>query len=171
MHPYERWITRRYLANALKSKCHDNADRPYEHFHAWTSTHRRSLGLSASKMQGRSGLATITTAPWKLKLKAEWKRWRAAAIASAGEPMPPISPLQKRIDWLSDACELNPSQRFLLGLFARIARVPQVRDLAAAVNRQDTSPNNSTTKNCAPFSMRASNEEICQTTGFSSGSG
>ena len=49
MHPYERWITRRYLANALKSKFQDSADRPDEHFHAWTGAHRRSLGLSPLK--------------------------------------------------------------------------------------------------------------------------
>ena len=138
MHTYERWITRRYLSNVLKSKFQDNADRPYEHFHAWTSTHRWSLGLSALKCKDDWPSDNYDSAV--VKLKAEWKRWRAAAIASAGEPMPPFSPLQKRVDWLSDACELNPSQRFLLGLFARIARVPQVRDLAAAVNGQRYQP-------------------------------
>jgi len=138
MHPYERWITRRYLANALKSKFQDSADRPDEHFHGWVGAHRRALGLSALKSSDECLSDNYDSAV--AAFKAEWRRWRAAAIASAGEPMPPISPLQKRVDWLSDACELNPSQRFLLGLFTRIARVPQVRDLAAAVNRQRYQP-------------------------------
>jgi SpoVK/Ycf46/Vps4 family AAA+-type ATPase len=135
MHPYERWITRRYLANALKSKFHARADRPDKHFHAWIGAHRRSLGLSSVKCKAETWRSDSYNSA-AAKLKAEWKEWPAAVIESAGEPMPPLSPLQKRVDWLSDACGLNPSQRFLLGLFARIARVPQVRDLAAAVNRQ-----------------------------------
>jgi hypothetical protein len=61
---------------------------------------------------------------------------RGGALA-AGEPRPPISPLEKRIDWLAGVCELNRSQRFLLGLLTQIARFPQVRNLVGAINRQD----------------------------------
>ena len=137
MHPYERWIARRYLANALKSK-RRQAERPNEYFHAWTSAHGRSLGVPPLRYKSESGRGGDYDGPAaKLKLKAEWRRWRAAAVASAGEPRPPISPLQKRIDWLGEVCELNPSQQFLLGLFARIARVQQVRNLVGAINRQD----------------------------------
>ena len=137
MHPYERWIARRYLANALKSK-RRQAERPNEYFHAWTSAHGRSLGVPPLRYKSESGRGDDHDGPAaKLKLKAEWRRWRAAAVASAREPRPPISPLQKRVDWLGEVCELNPSQRFLLGLFARIARVQQVRDLVGAINRED----------------------------------
>jgi transitional endoplasmic reticulum ATPase len=73
----------------------------------------------------------------KLKSKAEWKRWRLAAIASAREPRPPISPLQERIDWLGQVCELTPPQQNILGLLARIARVPQVRNLVGAINKEN----------------------------------
>jgi transitional endoplasmic reticulum ATPase len=134
MHSYERSITRRYLANALKLKSRENRDRPDEYFQAWVRTHRQSLGLPPLKCEDESSGEEYGRAV--VKMKAEWKKWRAAAIALDNEPAPTISPLQKRIDWLSDACELDASQRYLLGLFARIARTPQVRDLVAAINRQ-----------------------------------
>jgi hypothetical protein len=137
MHPYERWIARRYLANALNSK-RRKADRPNEYFQAWTGAHGRSLGVAPLRYKSESGRADDYDGPApKLKFKAEWRRWRTAAIASAGEPRPPISPLQKRIDWLGQVCELSPPQQYVLGLLARIARVQQVRNLVGAINRQD----------------------------------
>ena len=136
MHPYERWITRRYLAIALRSK-RGQGGRPNEYLRAWTGAHGRSLGVPPLKYRSDSGLGSEYDSPAaKLKFKAEWKRWRTATLASAVEPRPPISPLQKRIDWLGDIFDLNPSQRFLLGLFARIARVQQVRNLVSAINKQ-----------------------------------
>lgn len=138
VHPYERWIIRRYLANALKSKRRESEDRPSEHFHAWIGAHHRALGLSPLRGKREACLdGYCDSAVAKFKLKAEWRKWRMAAIVSVGEPKPPISPLQNRIDWLSEVCELNPSQRSLLGLFARIARVRQLRHLLAVINRQD----------------------------------
>ena len=137
MHPYERWITRRYLANALITS-RGQASHICEYFQTWSRAHGRSLGVAPFKYKSESGLGSEYDGPAaKQKFKAEWRRWRAAALASAVEPEPPISPLQKRIDWLAEVCALNSSQRFLLGLFARIARVPQVRNLVGAVNRQD----------------------------------
>ena len=137
MHPYERWIAQRYLAAALKSK-RGPADRPNTYLQAWTNANGRSVGVAPFKYKSEYGMDIEDHDPAaKLKFKAAWRRWRAAALASASEPQPPISPLQKRIDWLADVCELNPSQQFLLGLFARIARVPQVRNLLSAINKQD----------------------------------
>jgi transitional endoplasmic reticulum ATPase len=142
MHLYERWNARRYLANALKSRGVKSKRRlsglPSDCFQDWTGAHGRSLGVAALKYKSESGLGSECDGrAAKLRLKAEWRRWCAAALASAGDPRPPISPLQKRIDWLAEACELNPSQRFLLGLFARIARVQEVRNLVGAINGQD----------------------------------
>ena len=137
MHPYERWIARRYLANALKSK-RGRAGRPNEYFQAWTSAHGRSLGVAPFRYKSESGSDYEDDGPAaKLKLRREWRRWRTAAIASAREPRPPISPLQKRIDWLGQVCELSPSQQYVLGVLARIARVQQVRNLVGAINRHD----------------------------------
>ena len=137
MHPFERWIARRYLTNALKAK-RRKTDRPNEYFQAWTSAYGRLLGVAALRYKSESGRDyEYEGREGKLKFKAEWRRWLTAAIASAGDPTPPISPLQKRIDWLGDVCELNASQRFLLGPFARIARVQQVRNLISAINGED----------------------------------
>jgi hypothetical protein len=139
MHPYERWITRRYLATALKSR-RDQGGRPNEYLRAWTGAHGCSLGVPPFKYKSDSGLGSEYDSPaGKLKFQAEWKRWRTATLASAVEPKPPNSSLQKRIDWLGDIFDLNPSQRFLLGLFARIARVQQVRNLVNAINKQQGS--------------------------------
>jgi transitional endoplasmic reticulum ATPase len=136
MHPYERWIARRYLAAALKSK-RRKPDRPNEYLEAWNAAHGPSLGVPPVRYKdsGR-GLENDSPAA-KLKFKAEWKRWRMAAIASAGEPRPSISPLQERIDWLGQVCELTPRQQYVLGLLARIARIPQVRNLVGAINEED----------------------------------
>jgi hypothetical protein len=140
MHPYERWTGRRYLATALKSK-RRNADRPNEYFQAWTGARGLSLGVPPLRYKSESGPADEFDGPAsKLKFKVEWKRWRTAAIASADEPRPPISPLQERIDWLGQVCELSPAQRSVLGLLARIARIARVqhvRNLVGALNRQE----------------------------------
>ena len=99
--------------------------------------HGRSLGVPPLRYKSVFGLGLHETPAAKLKFKAEWKRWRMAAIASAGEPRPPISPLQERLDWLGQVCELNLAQQYVLGLLARIARVPQVRSLVGAINEDD----------------------------------
>ena len=105
----------------------------------------RALGKARQHLQGfltpRSrtpgrGLGSKYDGPAaKVQLKAEWKRWRGGD-RRGGEPSPPVSPLQKRIDWLGEVCELNPSQRLVLGLLARIARAQQVRKLVGAINQQ-----------------------------------
>jgi hypothetical protein len=50
MHVYERWIARRYLANALKVKFREREEHHDEHIHEWIRAHRRSLGLPPSKI-------------------------------------------------------------------------------------------------------------------------
>jgi transitional endoplasmic reticulum ATPase len=135
MHPYEGWIARRYLATALKSK-RRKAD-PNEYFPAWTLAHGRSLGVAPLRYKSESGRGDDFDPAVKLKLNAEWRRWRLATIASAREPGPPISPLQERIEWLGQVCELTPPQQNILGLLARIARVPQVRNLVGAINKEN----------------------------------
>ena len=67
-------------------------------------------------------------------LSARWKVWRAAAISIAREPEPNSSPLQKRVDWLAEACSLSGSQSRVLGLLARATRTPEVRCLVEAIN-------------------------------------
>jgi hypothetical protein len=136
MHPYERWIARRYLVAALKSR-RRKPDRPHEYLQAWNATHGRSLGVPPLRYKSVFGLGLDETPAAKLKFKVEWKRWRMAAIAAAGEPGPSISPLQERINWLGQVCELSPAQRYVLGLLTRIARVPQVRSLVGAINEDD----------------------------------
>src|SRR5277367_5316538 len=55
-----------------------------EHFHAWTGAHGRSLGVAPLKYKSVSGLGSEYDSPAaKRKFKAEWRRWRAAAVAPA----------------------------------------------------------------------------------------
>ena len=63
-----------------------------------------------------------------------WKAWRDPAIGIAREPTPHPSPLQKRLDWLAQACSLNGAQSRVLGLLARAVRTPEVRRLVEAVD-------------------------------------
>ena len=65
---------------------------------------------------------------------ADWKAWRDAAIRIAREPTPHPSPLQKRLDWLAQACSLNHDQSWVLGLLARTTQTPQVCTLVEVVN-------------------------------------
>jgi hypothetical protein len=65
---------------------------------------------------------------------ADWKAWRDAAIRIAREPTPHPSPLQKRLDWLAQACSLDSGQSRVLDLLARAVRTPEVRRLVEAVN-------------------------------------
>lgn len=63
-----------------------------------------------------------------------WKVWRAAAIRLAREPAPQISPLQKRVDWLAEACSLSDGPRRVLGLLARTPQASQFCNLIDAVS-------------------------------------
>ncbi|MBO0734602.1 MAG: hypothetical protein J2P49_09865, partial [Methylocapsa sp.] len=130
MHPYERWITIRYLANGLRSKHVGRSRNPSEDILNWIAAHARPLGLAPLKWRWGSNDSGRTRAN-----KADWTKWKAAVLAMAQAPEPPVSALQKRIDWLGDSCELTAAQRFLLGLFARITRSRLVCDLLAALNR------------------------------------
>jgi predicted transcriptional regulator len=132
MHPYECWILRRYLANALRSSHFAKPPRADWDIVAWMESHARLLGLPDLAPRARS---TRRRAPVEAPMhSASWKAWRAAAIGTARSLAPNPSPLQKRLDWLARACSLSESQNSALGLLARATRTPQFRSLVEAVN-------------------------------------
>jgi len=133
MHAYERWMLQRYLANALKTRRYRDMSNIRGDFIEWISDSSRYLELPALGFRWGADDPERLNRP-KIDSKACWTQWRAAAIAKANIQQPQLSPLQKRIDWLGDACELNASQRFILGLLVRINRVPRVMNLVKAVN-------------------------------------
>ena len=45
MHPYERWILRRYLANALRASRFARPPRRDKDIATWIESHARLLGL------------------------------------------------------------------------------------------------------------------------------
>jgi len=47
MHVYERWIVRRYLANALRTSRFAKPPRSGSDLVSWLETHGRSVGLPA----------------------------------------------------------------------------------------------------------------------------
>jgi transitional endoplasmic reticulum ATPase len=137
MHPYERWIIRRYLANALRSSRFVRPPSADKEIFPWIDSHSRALGLPklASATPSSRGRLVVEAAMHS----GSWKAWRDAAIGIAREPAPNPSPLQKRLDWLGQACSLNGSQSRALGLLARTTRTPEVRLLVEAINdRFDT---------------------------------
>jgi transitional endoplasmic reticulum ATPase len=137
VHPYERWIIRRYLANALRSSRFVRSPSADREIFPWIDSHARLLGLPELASGTLSSRRRLAIKP--PMHSPHWKAWRAAAVGRAREPAPRPSPLQKRLDWLAQACSLNGNQSRLLGLLARTTRTPEVRCLVEAINdRFDT---------------------------------
>ena len=132
MHRYERWIIRRYLANALATGRFGKPPRSDADIVIWIASHGGALDLPPLAQRPRSRRGERFEDP--SEAKRAWKMWRAQAIAVARASAPDPSPLQRRIDWLADACSLTAPQRWMLGLFVRIAFVPTASALLAAVN-------------------------------------
>ena len=132
MHPYERWILRRYLANALRASRFVRPPRRDKDIATWIESHARLLGLpdlcpgpcSSRCSRGLDGPIDL----------ASWRAFRAATIVAAREQAPNPSPLQRRLDWLAEACCLTEAQSGVLGLTARASQTPQVSALVEAVN-------------------------------------
>ncbi len=132
MHPYERWILRRYLANVLKTKYVDGWKSTDTQFRIWLAEPRGS-GLSLSGCISNEDELEIEMEP-PIHRDKRFRQWRLEVIAAAAAAAPKPSPLQARIDWLGEACSLDDTQRMLLGLFARIACVAEIGELLAAVD-------------------------------------
>jgi transitional endoplasmic reticulum ATPase len=132
VHPHERWIIRRYLANALRSSRFVRPPSADSEIFPWIDSHSRLLGLP--KLACGTLLSRRRLASESPMHSAHWKAWRDAAIGIAREPTPHPSPLQKRLDWLAQACSLNGGQSRVLGLLTRAAKTPEVRRLVEAVN-------------------------------------
>jgi hypothetical protein len=132
MHRYERWIVRRYLANAVRSSRFVRPPYAGSEIFPWIDDHSRLLGLpklACGTLSSRRRMASESPTHAE-----HWKAWRDAAIGIAREPAPHPSPLQKRLDWLAQACSLNAAQGRVLGLMARAVRAPEVRRLVEAVD-------------------------------------
>jgi transitional endoplasmic reticulum ATPase len=132
MHPYERWIIRRYLANALRSSRFVRPPSADSEIVPWIDSCSRLLDLPELPSGTRSSRRRLATEPPMLSTR--WKAWRVAAISIARQPEPNPSPLQKRVDWLAGACSLSGSQSRVLGLLARTTRTTEVRCLVEAIN-------------------------------------
>jgi len=131
MHAYERWIIRRYLGNVLKANRFATPPRSDSEFVGWVEGHGRFLGLPGLDLQ----FEKRKRSDWaKARLIQDWKAWRGQTIGIAGAPAPCLSPLQRRLDWLGEACSLNAQQRRTIGLLARLDTFPTVSSLVAAVN-------------------------------------
>jgi transitional endoplasmic reticulum ATPase len=130
MHAYERWILRRYLANALMTKFEHKFRHQNNSFTDWLRT-RRSPDLSFSFDEPEEGVIVRKN---DARQDARFQRWRSGVIVAAAVPAPDPSPRQKRIDWISTACGLDDKQRFLFGLIARFTLDSDFEKLVAAVN-------------------------------------
>src|SRR5271169_3826328 len=134
MHPYERWILRRYLANALRTSRFARPPRRDKDIATWIESHARLLGLpDLAPGAGSSRRSRGLDGPID---SASWRAFRAAMIVAAREPAPNPSPLQRRLDWLAEACCLTEAHGSVLGLMARASQTPQVSALVEAVNER-----------------------------------
>ena len=132
MHRYERWIVRRYLANALRASRFAKLPRSGSDVVAWLDTHGRSVGLPAPTLGLPAGRRSKRDEAHALT--EAWPQWRRSLIAAAREVPPKPSPLQRRIDWLASACALTHEQSSALGLLARTTLSPKVLALIEAVS-------------------------------------
>jgi transitional endoplasmic reticulum ATPase len=128
VHRYERWIVRRYLANALRASRFAKPPQSGSDVIAWLETHARSVDLSQPTPSLPAGKRSRRDA-----LSEGWSRWRRSLIASCEAPPNP-SPLQRRIDWLASACALTQEQSTAMGLLARATLSPKVQALIDAVS-------------------------------------
>jgi SpoVK/Ycf46/Vps4 family AAA+-type ATPase len=131
MHRYERWIVRRYLANALRASRFAKPPQSGSDVIAWLETHARSVDLpqpTPSLAAGKRSRREEASA-----LSEGWSRWRRSLIASREAPPKP-SPLQRRIDWLASACALTQEQSTTFGLLARATLSAKVQALIDAVS-------------------------------------
>jgi transitional endoplasmic reticulum ATPase len=132
MHRFERWIVQRYLANALKDNRFAKAPHADKDIVAWLDRCSRSFALPVFECpRATRRRSTFNDEP---KPKDGWKAWRSEVVATARAPAPSPSPFQRRIEWLANACSLTSSESWILGLLARTAYLPSVRDLVAAIN-------------------------------------
>jgi transitional endoplasmic reticulum ATPase len=132
MQDYERWMIRRYLANALKASQFGRMPDADGDIVAWLNKHGRSLGVPrlSYRRSTRNRILDLEAPQTGLS----WKAWRAEVIAIADTPAPEPSALQRRLDWLADACSLSAAQRTTLGLIARYTYVPTVSALVASIS-------------------------------------
>jgi hypothetical protein len=130
MHPYERWTLRCHLANALRSSRLARPPRADSDIVGWIESNSRPLGLaqlaSIVVPSGRRGTIAASIS------STTWRTWRADAIRTSSEPAPQASPLQKRLDWLAEACSLTDSQSQVLGLLARATQASHLCNLIEA---------------------------------------
>jgi hypothetical protein len=97
MHPYERWILRQYLVNALNTSRFARPPRASADIVAWIETHARAIGMPSfshptAYLRGGRRLQETTN------FRDSWNAWRAKAIAAARERAPRPSPLQRRLN-------------------------------------------------------------------------
>ena len=155
MHAFERWILRRYLANALSMRRFAKPPRSSAEIVAWIETHARGIGLprfpyKSPVRQGRRRPDQLTEA------RRNWNAWRAQAIAAAGERAPRPSPLQQRLNWLAEACSLTAGQSAMLGLLARLLQSTKVSALVDAVGDRFVNPDAVDGSDLHPFLDRSS---------------
>jgi transitional endoplasmic reticulum ATPase len=142
MHSHERWAVRRYLANALTSPRYRRAPPPGAELLAWIGSHALQLDLprlgAHPPAKGLKGAfrAGSDSGQGVASSDANWRAWRAAAIASVAEAPKQTSPLQRRLDWLAEACALEDGQSHALGLLARATMTPAVTALIDALNER-----------------------------------
>jgi transitional endoplasmic reticulum ATPase len=135
MHAYERWMALQYLERAIGAKAFRQPPSLRHDIFRWVKEYRRILALPSLQVPTKGLDFSEDLAGYK-EWAADWKNWRSKTIDRCSTQQPTQSPLQKRIDLLCDACEFNASQRPLLGLVVRVALVPCVGDLIAAINDQ-----------------------------------
>jgi transitional endoplasmic reticulum ATPase len=134
MHPYECWLTRRYLANILKGRRLATAPRYDADIVEWVENYGPSLGVPVLKLppEPRRNGKLLPSA----ERSAGWRVWRMAAVEAGQGGSPSLSKLQRRIGWLAKACALTSLQSDMIGLLARSIEPGPVSALVGALRER-----------------------------------
>lgn len=123
MHPYERWMIRCYLANALKSKRYLTAPEPRADLLIWIRDQGRALKLPTLE-QPPVALRYCMDDKTERRFKANWRIWRTSVLA-----LPLSRPFPHCKSGSTGSLRLAPSTPRKSGRLASLRGSPERRRL------------------------------------------
>ena len=134
MHAHEKWVIRRYLAQALDKPTFARPPFSDADILSWIERHHREVGLPAL----RAGLPARVRREINGDAlpRGSWAEWRSSVILLGGSTPPRASRQEKRIRWLCQHFGLERAPIEALELLARLNASKPLLSLVEALNGQ-----------------------------------
>jgi len=128
--PYEQFLLRNHAQRVLFHAGPMRTGRPRGEIAAWLCRHAGQLGIAAPLPD----TDRLNEKPSEEDDRM-WSAFIAALAEGIGqEPVPPVSDLQRRIDWISEALGLEEIESDLLGLSVRVVMSRELETLVRAID-------------------------------------